>query len=554
MRIFALAFLVSERVYFVLFMSNPNIVITIVLAVIYSCTQPKITVDQIILADKIYICDSSFQTAEAIAIRGGKVVSFGTKEEITSTYEGPLTRYQGIMYPGLIDAHSHFYGYGLTLSKVDLRETYSLDQITEKTVAFSKESIEYWITGRGWDQTEWTQEGTLTNSGLSARFPDRPVFVKRIDGHAGLANTKALELAGIDINTTISGGEIEVKNGKLTGILTDNAMALIDDIIPAPSRTLEINALLKAQKNCLAAGLTAVTDAGLNLNNILLIDSLQRTGDLTIRVYAMANPNEENFQYFEKNGALSTDRLQVSSFKIYADGALGSRGAKLKQPYCDHGNHTGVWVTEPEQIDALCKRILALNFQANTHCIGDSANRLVLDTYGRYLKTSNDKRWRIEHAQVVTPRDRALFTKYSILPSVQPTHATSDMNWAAQRLGTERMEGAYAYKSLLALNGYLPLGTDFPVEDISPLNTYFSAVHRQDAHKKPNGGFLMDEALTPEQALLGMTLWAAMANRMDDKLGSLEKGKLADYVILDTDIVLEKNMLKAKVITTEIAD
>jgi predicted amidohydrolase YtcJ len=510
-------------------------------------------VDSIIIADNIYICDSAFQTAEAIAIQNGKVISFGTENEITNRYIGSKTTYNGVLYPGLREAHSHFYGYGLTLSKVDLRETYSLEQIIGKTITFAKSSKSYWITGRGWDQTEWTTMGTLTNSGLSAYFPDRPVFIKRIDGHAGLANSKALELAGITASTKVNGGTVEIKNGRLTGILTDNAMELVDRIIPAPAHAVEIDALLKAQKNCLAAGLTTVTDAGLDLNTILLIDSLQKTGDLTIRIYAMANPTEENFQYFEKNRNISTDKLQVSSFKIYADGSLGSRGAKLKKPYCDHGNHTGVWVTEPSQIENLCQRIDALGFQANTHCIGDSANRLVLDTYGRYLKGQNDKRWRIEHAQVVTPADRKLFSQYSILPSVQPTHATSDMNWADERLCKERMQGAYAYKSLLALNGYLPLGTDFPVEEIYPLQTFHAAVYRQDINMKPLGGYIPEESLSPKQALLGMTLWAAKANRMDDKVGSLEIGKLADYVVLDRDIIHEKYMLKTRILKTVLA-
>lgn len=521
------------------------------LGVLMGCGKPKESVDTIITASKIYVCNEAFDVAESIAIQDGEIVAYGSQKEIKKKYTTANEQdYKGIIYPGFIDAHSHFYGYGNTLNKVDLRETYSLENVIETIGAFAQKNNEYWVTGRGWDQTNWEQKGSLSNLRLSIFFPDRPVFVKRIDGHAGLANMKALELAGITASTKVEGGTIEVKNGQLTGILTDNAMELIDRVIPPPTRAAEIQALLKAQENCLKAGLTSVTDAGLDLSIILLIDSLQKTGDLTIRVYAMANPNEENFEYFEKNGAISTDRLQVSSFKIYADGSLGSRGAKLKKPYCDHGNHTGIWVTTPEDIDALCNRINALGFQANTHCIGDSANRLVLDTYGKYLKGKNDKRWRIEHAQVVTPADRDLFAQYSILPSVQPTHATSDMNWAKDRLCADRMQGAYAYRSLLDLNGYLPLGTDFPVEEIYPLQTFHSAVYRQDVNMKPLGGFLPEESLSTKQALLGMTLWAAKANRMDDKVGSLEVGKLADYVVLDRDIVYEKYMLKTRIMET----
>lgn len=520
-----------------------------------SCGEPRVPVDTIITASKIYICNEAFDVVEAIAIKDSKIVAFGSQQDISHIYSSENTHdYLGVIYPGFIDAHSHFYGYGNTLNKVDLRETSSLENVTDKVVEFAQNSNEYWITGRGWDQTNWEQKGTISNLRLGIFFPDRPVFVKRIDGHAGLANAKALELAGITPATHIDGGTIEVKNGQLTGLITDNAMALVDNIIPSPSRASEIQALLKAEKNCFKAGLTTVTDAGLDLSTILLIDSLQRTGDLTIRVYAMANPNEENFAYFEKNGEISTNRLQVSSIKIYADGALGSRGAKLKQPYCDHGNNTGIWVTHPNQIDALCQRIDAMGFQANTHCIGDSANRQVLDIYGKYLKNTNDRRWRIEHAQVVTPADRELFAQYSILPSVQPTHATSDMNWVDERLCKDRMQGAYAYKSLLALNGYLPLGTDFPVEEIYPLHTFHAAVYRQDNQMKPLGGFLPEESLTTKQALLGMTGWAAKANRMEDKIGSLAIGKLADYVVLDRDIVYEKYMLKTRILKTVIAD
>ncbi|MDC1395709.1 amidohydrolase, partial [Bacteroidia bacterium] len=420
----------------------------------------------------------------------------------------------------------------------------------QKIVTFANDSKEIWITGRGWDQTQWEEKGNLSNNMLNAYFPDRPIFIKRVDGHAGLANNAALELAGITTRTTVSGGEIEAMGGRLTGILTDNAMNLIDDIIPKPSRESTINALLKAQKNCFAAGLTTVTDAGLDLSTILLIDSLQKVGDLTMRVYAMCNPNEENLAYFEENGPISSDLLQVSSFKIYADGSLGSRGAKLKESYCDHNNYTGVWVTEPADMDSLCSRILVMNFQTNTHAIGDSANKMVLDIYGKYLKTNNDRRWRIEHAQVVTPNDRELFSKYSIIPSVQPTHATSDMHWADDRLCQSRMVGAYAYRSLLELNGWMPLGTDFPVEEIYPLNTFFAAVYRQNNKYQPVGGFLLEESLRSKDALLGMTLWAAKGNKMDDKIGSLEVGKFADYVVLDKDITTEKYMLTTKIIGT----
>ena len=520
----------------------------LLLFILSSCNSKQITVDKIVSATKIYTSNSTFDVVEAVAIKDGKIVASGTLDDIQDQYKAAENmHYEGFIYPGFIDAHSHFYGYGMTLNRVDLRNTFSMNEVVLKTVEFSKTTSEFWITGRGWDQTGWIEKSSPNNIMLNAYFPDRPVIIKRVDGHAAIANAKALELAGITPSTKVEGGEIEVIGGRLTGLITDNAMSLVDKVIPEPSLQSQIDALLKADKKCIAAGLTAVTDAGLDLNTILLIDSLQKSGDLKLRFYIMCNPSEENFEYFEKNGKISNPRLQVSSFKLYADGALGSRGARLKAPYCDQPNYSGVWVTNPITIDSLVHRIDKLGFQVNTHCIGDSANKKVLEIYSKYLGGKNDKRWRIEHAQVVTPSDRYYYSNFNIIPSVQPTHATSDMPWADKRLCSHRMDGAYAYKSLLEQNNYLPLGTDFPVEDISPLKTYFAAVYRQDSKNKPLGGFLPDEALTSKQAILGMTYWAAKANFMEKNIGSLEAGKIADFVVLDTDIATEKYMLSTQI-------
>lgn len=525
----------------------------LVLFILSSCSQNKKEVDLIVSAQKIYTSDAK-EMVEAMAIVNGKILETGSLKALKSKYKAAeYLQAEGYVFPGFIDAHSHFYGYGKTLQKVDLRNTYSLEEVVNKIVEFSKTNKDEWITGRGWDQTDWTIKGSVNNAMLSAYFPDKPVFIKRVDGHAGLANAKALALAGITTETRVSGGEIEVMGGRLTGLLTDNAMNLIGDIIPEQSIESKTEALLKAQENCFEAGLTSVTDAGLNLNTIKLIDSLNKAGILKIRIYAMADPSEENLSYFQENGAIETPHLQVSSFKIYADGALGSRGAKLKQPYCDIEDHSGVWVTDPSEIDNLCKQIDALNFQVNTHCIGDSANRKILEIYSKYLTEGNDKRWRIEHAQVVSPTDRGLFKQFGVIPSIQPTHATSDMLWAEKRLCKERMSGAYAYKSLLSEVGIVALGTDFPVEEIHPLSTFYAAVQRKNTDNEPLGGFNIEEGLTAKQTLMGMTKDAAFACRMDDRVGSLETGKLADFVILDRDIMVEKYMLETKINATYLA-
>lgn len=511
----------------------------IFLSIILSC-QPnsQVVVDHLVTAERIYICNEQMDYAEAMVVHEGRIVETGSKDVLLKKYKPKeLVEHNGYIYPGFIDAHSHFYGFGKTLEQVELKGTASLEEVIERTQAFAANSQDYWVHGRGWDQTDWTQKGFPTNTKLNLLFPDRPVILRRIDGHAALANQKAMDLAGIDLETKVEGGEIEIRNGRLTGILIDNAADLVLDLIPEPGREAQIRALKKAQEACFAVGLTTVTDAGLDLDVILLMDSLQQAKALQMRIYAMANPSPENFAHWLSGGSLESDLLSLRSFKLYADGALGSRGAKLKEPYCDHHDHQGFWLTAPERLDSICQLLFQNGFQVNTHCIGDSANRLMLETYAKYLSPNNDMRWRIEHAQVVSPEDRALFSNYNIIPSVQPTHATSDMNWADQRLCEERMEGAYAYKSLLACLNFLPLGTDFPIEDISPIQTYHAAVFRTDANRKPLGGFQPEEALSPKEALLGMTLWAARASFLEDRIGSLEAGKVADFVVLDKDLL-----------------
>jgi len=399
-------------------------------------------------------------------------------------------------------------------------------------------SRSYWgfITGRGWDQNDWELKEFPTKEKLDSLFPDTPVAVRRVDGHAFLVNQKALDMAKITADTKVTGGEIVLKDGKLTGVLIDNPMDLVEAIMPEPQKEEQIQALKDAEKINFSYGLTTVDDAGLSPEVIALVDDLQKKGELKIRMYAMVSNVPAYVDQYLKNGVHKTDRLNVSSFKVYADGALGSRGATLKSPYSDKENHYGAMVIGNEDFVKLAKRIAASPFQMNTHAIGDSANAVVMNTYYDVLKNKSDRRWRVEHAQVVAPKEFEILDD-NLVMSVQPTHATSDMYWADERLGEARIKGAYAYKDLLEKTGKLALGTDYPVEHVSPFYTFYAAVARKDLKQYPLGGFQKENALSREETLKGMTIWAAYSNFEEPEKGSITKGKFADFVILEEDIM-----------------
>jgi predicted amidohydrolase YtcJ len=497
-------------------------------------------VDLIVKNAKIYTVDAQFNLAESFAVKDGKFVAIGSNQEISSKYKSDKTidLVGKFVYPGFIDAHAHFTGYGLGIqTEAPLYETQSEEEILALLEGFQKERQNAWILGRGWDQNDWESKSFPTKEGLDKLFPNVPVYLTRIDGHAAWVNSKALELAGISAKTTVIGGEIRFQDGVPTGVLIDNAMNLVRSLIPAPDQNALQKALLAAQVKCFAVGLTGVTDCGLDLSVIRLIDSLQKNGKLQIRINAMLNPTEENFQYFLPNGPYITDKLSVRTIKIYADGALGSRGACMLVPYSDDPENYGLMIENSDYYRGICEMALKNNFQVSTHAIGDSANRFMLKIYGDYLNRKNDKRWRIEHTQVIAPEDFELFGKYSILPSVQPTHATSDMYWADERLGLERLKGAYAYKALLNQNDWIPLGTDFPIEKIDPLLTFMAATARKDIHGFPKDGFQMENALSRAEALKGMTIWAAKVAFEEEIKGSIEMGKLADFVVLNQDLM-----------------
>ncbi|WP_428740784.1 amidohydrolase [Tenacibaculum sp.] len=518
-------------------------------SLLFSC-KPQEKVDAIVINAKVYTVNANSDKVESFAIKGGKFIAVGNNKEIQEKYTATnlIDAKDNPVYPGFIDTHCHFYGLGLQQQKVDLVGTESYDDVLQRLIDFQKEKNTSYITGRGWDQNDWEIKEFPTKEKLDSIFPSIPVAITRIDGHAMLVNQTAIDLAGITLDSKIEGGEFIKKDGKLTGVIIDNAMNFVN--IPKPSKQAQIQALKDAEKICFNLGLTTVDDAGLDKEVIELIDSLQQSGDLKMRVYAMISNYPANLDYYLNKGIVKTDRLNVRSVKVYADGALGSRGAALKDEYSDKKGHFGALVNSYENLQKVAKRIADSEYQMNTHAIGDSANYVMLKTYNEVLKNKNDRRWRIEHAQIVDVKDFDLFK--NVLPSIQPTHATSDMYWAEDRVGSERIKGAYAYNDLLKEYGKVALGTDFPIEHVSPIYTFYAATIRKDLKGYPENGYQMNNALSREDALKGMTIWNAYANFEENEKGSIEVGKLADFIILDKDIMTVdgKEIPKTKVLAT----
>jgi hypothetical protein len=507
------------------------------LITIFACQKDKTEADLIVTNANVYTVDDAFKKAEAFAVKDGKIISVGSQIEIEKNYKAvdTINADGKTIIPGLIDAHCHFLGLGFNQQKVDLVGTKSFEEVMKRVIDFQNLRKNKFIQGRGWDQNDWEEKEFPDKKLLDKLYPNTPIALTRVDGHAILCNQAALDLGNVTANSNIEGGEVVLKNGELTGVLVDNAKNLVMNYWPEPTHAETVKALMDAQNICFDLGLTTVDDAGLSPKAIALIDSLQNTGDLKMRIYAMVSASEENLDYYLKKDITKTDRLNVRSFKFYADGALGSRGAMLREPYSDKPEHLGLMLTDLETLKKSAERIANSKFQMNTHAIGDSANHYILQTYNKVLEGKDDRRWRVEHAQIISPEDFELYK--NVMPSIQPTHATSDMYWAEDRVGKERIKGAYAYKQLLNAYGKIALGTDFPVERVSPFLTFYAAVARQDLEQYPKGGFQMKDALSREETLKGMTIWAAYSNFEENEKGSIEVGKFADFIVLDKDIM-----------------
>jgi len=492
----------------------------------------KTSVDLIVYNGNIYTVDNQFGKADAFAVKDGKFIAVDTDKEILRHYSATYTLdAQGqSIYPGFIDGHCHFVGYGeTTVRYADLKGCQSFDEVLDRLEKHNENNDSEWLLGRGWDQNLWKVKEFPENTELNKRFPDKKVLITRVDGHAVLVSDNVLNLIGL--------------RGKPRGLLIDNDADKAKALIPQLNNSQKIKALKISQRDCFSHGLTSVTDAGLDIKSIALIDSLQQKGILKMKINAMINPDDETMDYFMKFGIIEKERLTVRSVKIYADGALGSRGARLLEPYTDAPDTQGLIVENEDFYNHVCEKAYNAGYQVCCHAIGDGGVRMILNEYAKFLKGENDLRWRIEHSQVVDPQDVKLYKEYSVIPSIQATHCTSDMPWAEQRLGSERVKNAYAYKTLLEQNGWLINGTDFPIEHISPIKTFYSSVARK---------YLIDNKLSREEALKSMTIWAAKGYFAEDRIGSLEIGKEADFVILSDDLMTieDEKIPEVKVVNT----
>lgn len=518
--------------------------------------------DMILLNGKIYTMDEKQPTCEAVAVKGDRILYAGSEQEVNQFQDRGTTvvNLEGwAVIPGLIDAHAHFLSLGKKIQNLDFVGTASKEEICQMVLKeCQRVGPGKWMYGRGWDQNDW-EEKTFPSWRDLEGTEMNPVYLSRVAGHSYWVNSTALEMAGITKDTPDpEGGRIvRDENGEPTGILIDDAELLIDDIVPDPTHEQLLERALLAQKECLEFGLTGVGDAGIDSADFEAYKDLYESGKLKMRIFAMLNSDEITLDDFLQSGphiGLFGNHLTIRTIKMFADGALGSRGAAMLEPYSDDPGNSGIVVTNADAIYEVCSEALKHGFQVCTHAIGDHGNRLVLDAYERALKENptDNHRFRIEHAQIVSLDDIPRFAPLGVIPSMQPTHATSDMYWAEDRVGPERIKGAYVWRSFLNTGVRIPFGSDFPVESSNPLWGIYAAVTRQDHKGWPEGGWYPDQKLSVYEAVKGFTLDAAYGAFEEDIKGSLEAGKLADLVVLSKNIfeIPPEEILITKVIMT----
>ena len=527
--------------------------------------QTRGPADLVVTNARIYTMDATRPVVAAMAVRDGKVLFTGSEREAMAL-RGANTRVVDAsgrtVIPGMVDAHAHLLGLGQALRQVDLVGAKSYDEVVARVAAAAKGlPAGKWLLGRGWDQNDWGDTRFPTHDALSRAVPNNPVYLTRVDGHAGLANAAAMRAAGVTTATADpSGGRVErTATREPTGVFVDNAQGLVERVIPAPTREDDRSAIRAAIAESHRYGLVGVHDAGESRATIDLLEEMAKAGALPFRLYIMVGDDSAALAHYMSIGprsGLYDNHIWVRAIKLYADGALGSRGAALLEPYSDDPNNRGLLVSAPAHIENVAERALQSGFQVATHAIGDRGNRVVLDAYEAALKAhpTADHRFRVEHAQILNHDDIPRFAELGVIPSMQAVHQTSDMYWAGSRLGLGRLLGAYAWRSLLATGVVVPNGSDFPVEAVNPLLSFHSAVSRQDADNWPTGGWMPEQRMTREEALASMTIWPAYAGFQESIMGSLTPGKLADFVILDRDImtVAERDILGTSIIATYI--
>ena len=527
--------------------------------------QSPLPADLIVTGARIYTVDPAHPMAEALAVRGSRLVFVGSASE-AQVLRGPSTRVVDVhgstVIPGMVDAHAHLLDVGQTLRQVDLSGAATYDEVIARVAQRARVTPPgTWIRGWGWDQNRWPGQRFPTHEALSAAVPGHPVLLDRVDGHAMLANARAMQLAGVTRDTRDPAGGRVLRDaaGNPTGVFVDNAEMLVARAVPAPTDADLEAAILAAVADLNRWGLTGIDDPGVRRQAIGVYERLAREGRLTLRDYLMiSDDSATEAEYFARGpqNALYDGHLWIRAVKLYADGALGSRGAALLSPYSDDPGNTGLLVSTPEHLRDVSIRALKAGFQVATHAIGDRGNRIALDAYETALRAvpTADHRFRIEHAQILNWLDIPRFAQLGVIPSMQAVHATSDMYWAADRLGPSRILGAYAWRSLLNTGVIIPNGSDMPVERVNPLYSFHAAVTRQDERDWPAGGWHPEQCMTRDEALRSMTLWPAYAGFQEHDLGTLSVGKYADFVVLDRDIMTipASDILRTRVLATYI--